>query len=208
MTRRTLRRLIERHVAPAFPQLRTWKDGLVRWDGEPILRGFWFGRSDTNADGIRVHAFAQPLFVPEDLVILAVSEHLGDVFLEGASEEAAMGEVRSRAESDGRTFLARTSDCAALAADVVALSGDSMGEALAWEIRGGCLVWVGDAEAADAAFSRAAAELEGAPTAWEDEALERVTETRAALARSPAAARELLAARAQGTERALGLPEA
>ncbi len=208
MTRKQLQRLVDRHLAPAFPELTFRADGLYRWDGDPVLRGFAFDRSSSNRDGVRVHVLAQPLLIPDDVVTLGLAELLDDVFLRDGDEAELMAGVRAKAEGAGRAFLRRTSTCEALAASILQLRReDGMGEGLAHEWRGACLAWIGEDAGAEAALARAAQENAAGTTAWEAEALERVRELQAALATSPAATLELLAGRARATRAALGLDD-
>src|SRR5688500_1696812 len=106
MKLREAKRLISRYLAPSFPELQPADDMLVRWDGDPILRGFVLDRSQMHKDMVRLYVFAQPLFVPAEVIYLSIGRALGDFLLEESADEGeVMAEMLSRAERDGRPFL-------------------------------------------------------------------------------------------------------
>lgn len=207
MSRRRVERLVERHIAPSFPELTLVRDLLVRWDGDPILRGFAFHRSRMHASMVRMEVFAQPLFVPADVVGRAVAQELGQfLFDDVASEIELLEAMRALAEHEGRAFLRRVSDCAALAQTVPAMPPDRMDDRLGDEIRAYCMVWLGRTAEARAVLDVLIHELRAFEVESELALLGRVRHVRQTLARSDHAARELLRTWADGTARALGLP--
>lgn len=208
MKLRRLERLVERHIAPAFPELKLSRDLLVRFDGDPIVRGFVFDRSQMHGSIVRLDVFAQPLFVPAEGIFLSVATTLGEfVFDEDdATDAAVMTEMLALAETDGRSFLSSVSDCASLAQVVLEMPPDRMDDRLGAEIRAYCLLWTGRIGDAARELDELAENLRDFEVDWEFDALNRVKEVRQALRRSEAEARELLSAWAQGTTRALGLP--
>lgn len=207
MRRRRVEHLVKRHIAPSFPELTLVRDLLVRWDGDPILRGFAFARSRAHASMVRLEVFAQPLFVPADVVGLAVAQELGQfLFDEVASEIELLEGMRALAEHDGRAFLQRVSDCAALAQTVPALPSDRLDGRLGDEIRAYCMVWLGRTAEAKAVLEVLIQELRAFEVESEFELLSRVRHVKQTLERSNHAARELLRTWADGTARALGLP--
>lgn len=207
MKLREVRRLISRYVAPSFPELQIVEDMLVRWDGEPILRGFVFERSQMNKDMVRLHAFAQPLFVPSEFVYLSVGEPLGDFLLDEDSDEGeVMAEILERAERDGRGILERVSDCSSLADNVMEITSGRMGRDLSGEIRAYCLVWIGRTDEAVAQLDEVIEQLRRFELEYELETLTQVTQVRQALERSEDEARALLEEWATKTAQALKLP--
>ena len=207
MRRRRVERLVKRHIAPSFPELTLVRDLLVRWDGDPILRGFVFDRSRMHASLVRMEVFAQPLFVPADVVALSVAQELGQfLFDEVASEIELLEGMRALAEHEGRAFLQRVSDCAVLAQTVPAMPQDRMDDRLGDEIRAYCMVWLGRTAEARAVLDVLIHELREFEVEYEFELLSRVRHVSQTLERSDHEARELLRTWADGTARALGLP--
>lgn len=207
MKRRRVERLVKRHIAPSFPELTLVRDLLVRWDGDPIVRGFAFDRSRMHASLVRMEVFAQPLFVPADVVALSVAQELGQfLFDEVASEVELLEGMRALAEHEGRAFLRRVSDCAALAQTVRAMPPDRMDDRLGDEIRAYCMVWLGRTAEAHAVLEVLIHELRAFEVEYEFELLSRVRHVKQTLERSDREAHELLRTWADGTARALGLP--
>lgn len=206
MRRRRIESLVKRHIAPSFPELTLVRDLLVRWDGDPIVRGFVFDRSRRNASMVRMEVFAQPLFVPAEGVGLSVAQELGEfLFDEVASEVELLEGMRALAEHEGRAFLQRVSDCAALAQTVPAMPPDRMDDRLGDEIRAYCMVWLGRTAEARDVLDVLIHELRAFEVEYEFELLSRVRHVKQTLERSDDEARELLSTWAGGTVRALGL---
>jgi hypothetical protein len=204
--RRRVERLVERHIAPSFPELTLVRDLLVRWDGDPIVRGFAFGRSRMHPSMVRMEVFAQPLFVPADVVGRSVAQELGQfLFDEVASEIELLEGMRALAEHEGRAFLRRVSDCAALAQTVPAMAPERIDDRLGDEIRAYCMVWLGRTAEARAVLDVLIHELRAFEAESEFELLGRVRHVKQALERSDHAARELLRTWADGTARTLGM---
>ena len=199
MTRRDVQRLVRRYLAPSFPELKLTGDVLARWDGDPIARGFVF---DRHAGFVRLEAWAQPLFVAADDVHLGVAETLGDFRLDG-DEREVMTEMLRRAESDGRAFLARVSDCASLAATAHELPGDRIDPSHAAQACGYCLLWLGRTEEAARELDRAAELVQPIEAEWDLELLGEIKLVRDALERSEDEARALLEIRVAATAKAL-----
>jgi hypothetical protein len=204
--RRRIESLVKRHIAPSFPELTLVRDLLVRWDGDPIVRGFVFGRSRAHASMVRMEVFAQPLFVPADAVGVSVGQELGQfLFDEVASEIELLEGMRALAEHEGRAFLRRVSDCAALAQSVPAMAPERMDDRLGDEIRAYCMVWLGRTAEARAVLDVLLHELRAFEVEAEFELLSRVRHVKQTLERSDDEARELLSTWAAGTARALRL---
>ena len=207
MRRRRIESLVKRHIAPSFPELTLVRDLLVRWDGDPIVRGFAFARSRKHASMVRMEVFAQPLFVPADVVGLSVAQELGQfLFDDVASEIELLEGMRALAEHEGRAFLRRVSDCAALAQTVPAMPPGRMDGRLGDEIRAYCMVWLGRTAEARDILDVLIHELRAFEVEYEFELLSRVRHVKQTLERSDHEARELLRTWADGTARALGLP--
>ena len=206
MKLRGVQRLISRYVAPSFPELQLSRDLLVRWDGDPIVRGFVFDRSQMNNDIVRLDAFAQPLFVPVEYVSLGVAKTLGDfLFDDRANEPEVTAQMLARAEREGRLFLETVSDCASLADTVLKMPGDRIDPRLGGEIRAYCLLWTGRTDAAIAQLDDLIEQLRDFQVEYELELLDRVKRVRQALERSEDEARELLRSWSAQTAKALGL---
>lgn len=206
MKLRELQRLVERYVTPAFRELKLSRDLLVRWDGDPIVRGFVFDRSQTHGSVVRLEAFAQPLFIPSDVVQLSVGATLGEFEFDDHDTEAVMAELLARAENEGRAFLARVSDCLSLTQTVLEMPEDRMDPNLGGEIRASCMIWIGRTADAKAELEAVAHRLRDFGVEWEFDLLNRVTQLLQTLERSPDEARDLLRTRAEETARALCLP--
>ncbi|CAN5275531.1 hypothetical protein BH20ACT16_BH20ACT16_04350 [soil metagenome] len=206
MKLREVQRLIGAYIAPSFPELRLSGDMLVRWDGDPIVRGFVFDRSQAHKEMVRLHVFAQPLFVPADVIYLSVAETLGDFLFDDPEKEAdRMEEVLRRAEHEGRCFLERVSDCCSLAETMLTWPRGLMDEDLSGEIRAYCLLWSGRADEAAAQLDVVIDQLREFEVESELETLTQVTQIRKALGRSDAKAHELLETWASQTKEALQL---
>ena len=206
MRRRRIESLVKRHIAPSFPELTLVRDLLVRWDGDPIVRGFVFRRSGAHTSMVRMEVFAQPLFVPADVIGLSVAQELGQfLFDEVASEIELLEGMRALAEHEGRAFLRRVSDCAALAQTVRAMPSDRMDDRLGDEIRAYCMIWLGRTAEAQAVLEVLIHELRAFEVEYEFELLSRVRHVKQTLERSDREARDLLRTWAGGTARALGL---
>ena len=206
MRRRRVESLVKRHIAPSFPELTLVRDLLVRWDGDPIVRGFAFARSQMHASLVRMEVFAQPLFVPADAVGLSVAQELGQfLFDDVASEIELLEGMRALAEHEGRAFLQRVSDCAALAQTVPAMPPERMDDRLGDEIRAYCMIWLGRTAEAQAVLEVLIHELRAFEVEYEFELLSRVRHVKQTLERSDHEARELLKTWAGGTARALRL---
>jgi hypothetical protein len=204
--RRELERIVTRGFAPAFPELRLVKDMLVRWDGDPIVRGFLFGRSQMNDRMVRLHAYAQALLVPDDVVSLGVAQLLGDYFFDDEHDEAeTVAEMLLAARTDGLAFLSRVSDCSSLADTALLVPGHKMDAVYGWEIRAYCLIWTGDLVGARDALERLRRDLSPSDFPWHAVILERAERVATALEDSPDAARALLEEWASTTAAALGL---
>jgi hypothetical protein len=198
--------LVKRHIAPSFPELTLVRDLLVRWDGDPIVRGFAFARSRTHASMVRMEVFAQPLFVPANVVGGSLTQELGQfLFDEVASEIELLEGMRALAEHEGQAFLRRVSDCSALAQTVPSMAAARMDDRLGDEIRAYCMVWLGRTAEARAVLDVLIHELRAFELESEFELLSRVRHVKQTLERSDDEARELLAKWAQGTARALRL---
>lgn len=206
MKLRELQRLVDRHVAPAFRELKLSRDLLVRWDGDPIVRGFVFDRSQMHGSVVRVEAFAQPLFIPSEVIHLSLGTTLGEFEFDDHDTKALMAEILARAEKEGRAFLARVSDCAALAKTVLEMPEDRMDPNLGGEIRACCMIWIGRTGDGRTELEAVADRLRDFGVEWEFDLLDRVTQLLQTLERSPDEARDLLRTRAEETARALGLP--
>ena len=207
MNRRRVERLVKRHIAPSFPELTLVRDLLVRWDGDPIVRGFVFRRSRAHSSPVRMEVFAQPLLVPADVIGLSVAQELGQfLFDDVASEIELLEGMRALAEHEGRTFLGRVSDCGALAQTVPAMPPDRMDGRLGDESRAYCMVWLGRTAEARDVLDVLIHELRAFEVEYEFELLSRVRHVKQTLERSEHEARDLLSAWADGTSRALGLP--
>lgn len=206
MRRRRIESLVKRHIVPSFPELTLVRDLLVRWDGDPIVRGFAFARSRAHPSMVRMEVFAQPLFVPADAIGLSVAQELGQfLFDEVASEIELLEGMRALAEHEGRAFLRRVSDCAALVQTVPAMPPDRMDDRLGDEIRAYCMVWLGRTAEAQAVLDVLIHELRAFEAESEFELLSRVRHVKQTLERSEREARDLLGKWATGTARALGL---
>ena len=206
MRRRRIESLVKRHIAPSFPELTLVRDLLVRWDGDPIVRGFAFGRSRTHLSMVRMEVFAQPLFVPADVVGLSVAQELGQfLFDEIASEVELLEAMRVLAEHEGRAFLRQVSDCASLAQAVPTMPPDRMDDRLGDEIRAYCMIWLGRTAEAQAVLDVLVHELRAFEVEYEFELLSRVRHVKQTLERSDDEARDLLKTWAAGTARALRL---
>lgn len=206
MKLREAQRLISQYLAPSFSELQPARDMLVRWDGDPILRGFVLVRSQMHKDMVRLYAFAQPLFVPAEVIYLSIGRTLGDFLLgEGTDESEIMREMLSRAEHDGWAFLERVSSCSSLAENVLELTRDQLDEDLSGEIRAYCLLWIGCTDEAAAQLDDVVEQLREFEVESELDTLGRVTQVRQALERSETEARALLADWARQTTQALKL---
>jgi hypothetical protein len=206
MKLREVQRLIRRYVAPSFPELQLKGDMLVRWDGDPILRGFVFERLQMNEDMVRLHAFAQPLLVPADVVCLSVGAPLGDYVFDDGNESEVMTQLLERAEREGRAILDRVSDCSSLAENVEDITEGRLDRDLSGEIRAYCLLWSGRPEEAADALDDVIEQLREFEVESELGTLTQVTQVREALERSEEEARALLQAWAEQTAQALRLP--
>ena len=203
MKRREIQRLVQQYLAPSFPELELTGDLLARWDGDPIARGFVF---DRHAGFVRLEAWAQPLFVPADDVSLGIAQTLGDFWLDGDADESTVAaEMLQRAESVGRAFLDRVSDCSSLAQTVLEMPGDRMDPSHAAQVSGYCLIWLGRAEEAAHQLDHAIEELHPIEAEWDLELLGEIKLVCETLERSEDEARALLDARARETARALKL---
>ena len=203
MKRREVQRLVRQHLAPSFPELELTGDLLARWDGDPIARGFVFDRHE---DFVRLEAWAQPLFVPADDVYLGIAETLGDFWLDGdADESKVVAEMLQRAESDGRAFLDRASDCSSLARTALEMPGDRMDPSHAAQASGYCLIWLGRGDEAAQQIDHAIEELQPIETEWDLALLGEIKLVRKTLERSEDEARALLEGWAAETAKALKL---
>jgi hypothetical protein len=206
MKLREVQRLISLYVRPRFPELRLVDDLVVRWDGDPILRGFAVERLQMNPDMVRLHAFAQPLFVPADVVYLSVGTPLGDYVFDDGNEGEVMAQLLERAEREGRAILDRVSDCSSLAENVKDITEGRLDRDLSGEIRAYCLLWSGRPEEAADELDDVIERLREFEVESELGTLTQVTQVREALERSEEEARALLQAWAEQTAQALRLP--
>jgi hypothetical protein len=202
---RELQPLVQRHFAPSFPDLRLVADLLVTVD-DGIMRGFLFNRSQMNKHAVGLYVLAQALFVPTHAVRLGLSRELGDYYIDDPERGGEVVDaMRTRAELEGPSFLARAVDCASLAANATELAGNTVDPAALAETRAYCLVRAGDLASAREELRALAGELGASSIGYHARALERVRTVADALERSPQEARDVLAGWECETARALGL---
>jgi hypothetical protein len=182
MTKRQVQRAIERQVAPRFPSLRPVGDLLVARAG-PILRGFAFERSMMDKTTFRLRAFGQLLSIPSNTVAFGLSHELGNFRIDGDAD-SVFAAAAEKADAQGREFLSRVEDCATMLDNLESIRSATVDHRLVGEIRAHLLAQLLRDDEAIQALDQVADQLSPPEVEYEEDALARVKELRAAVARS------------------------
>lgn len=131
----------------------------------------------------RLRVFGQLLSIPAMTVTFGLSKELANFGVDGDSD-AAFGAAAEVADEQGREFLSYLADPRTTLANLDRLSAGTTDHRLVGEIQAYLLAHVGRDQEAVEALDQLAGDLSPPEVEYEAEALARVKELRAALARS------------------------